>query len=90
MKILKNIGKPYYLQSVHILGTVLKVCRKGSRRVFVGAMKYFRYILMNHEIFFKIFRTNKLRDFDEGICFPDNCCYEMGKIYFYSDRSNGC
>ena len=24
-------------------------------------------------------RTNKLHHFDEGICFPDNCCYENGK-----------
>ena len=22
--------------------------------------------------------TNRLHDFDEGICFPDNCCYENG------------
>ena len=28
--------------------------RRGHR-VFVMAMKYFRHILMNHEIFFKIF-----------------------------------
>ena len=27
----------------------------GGRRVFVGAMKYFRHILKSHEIFFKIF-----------------------------------
>ena len=27
----------------------------GGQRVFVGAMKYFRHILMGHEIFFKIF-----------------------------------
>ena len=29
--------------------------QEGRRRVFVGAMKYFRHILMDHEIFFKIF-----------------------------------
>ena len=29
--------------------------KEGGRRVFVGAMKYFRHILMGHEIFFKIF-----------------------------------
>ena len=27
----------------------------GEQRVFVGAMKYFRHILMGHEVFFKIF-----------------------------------
>ena len=27
----------------------------GVGRVFVGAMKYFRHILMSHEIFFNIF-----------------------------------
>ena len=26
-----------------------------GRRIFVGFMKYFRHILMSHEIFFKIF-----------------------------------
>ena len=28
---------------------------EGDRRVFVGAMKYFRHVLTDHEIFFKIF-----------------------------------
>ena len=46
------------------LGTVDKYVRGSrgwggeggeGRRVFVGVMKYFRYILMCHEIFFKIF-----------------------------------
>ena len=27
----------------------------GGRKVFVGVMKYFRYILMGHEIIFRIF-----------------------------------
>ena len=22
--------------------------------------------------------TNRLNDFDKGICFPDNCCYNIG------------
>ena len=30
-------------------------CTLRARRVFVGAMKYFRHILTGHEIFFKIF-----------------------------------
>ena len=29
--------------------------QEGGRRVFVGIIKYFRHILMGHEIFFKIF-----------------------------------
>ena len=29
--------------------------KEGARRVFVGVMKYFRHILMGHEIFFKNF-----------------------------------
>ena len=29
--------------------------RMGKQRVFVGVMKYFKYILMRHEIIFKIF-----------------------------------
>ena len=29
--------------------------KKGARRVFAGVMKYFRHILMGHEIFLKIF-----------------------------------
>ena len=39
------------------LGTVHWVCRRGGGGLwdFVGAMKYFRHILMGHEIFFKIF-----------------------------------
>ena len=28
---------------------------RGGQRVFVGFMKYFRHILMGHEIYFKIF-----------------------------------
>ena len=28
---------------------------EGGQRVFVGVMKYFKHILMGHEIFFKIF-----------------------------------
>ena len=36
-------------------GTYIKYVGGGDRRVFVGAMKYFRHILMGHEIFFKIF-----------------------------------
>ena len=35
-------------------GPYIKYVR-GEGRVFVGAMKYFRHILMGHEIFFKIF-----------------------------------
>ena len=31
-----------------------------------------------------------LHDFDEGICFPYNDCYENGRSHFYSDHSNGC
>ena len=29
-------------------------------------------------IFSIIVWTNILHDFDEGICFPENCCYENG------------
>ena len=29
-------------------------------------------------IFSAIVWTNRLHDFDEGIFFPDNCCYENG------------
>ena len=38
-----------------INGQYIKYVGGGWRKVFVGAMKYFRYILMGHEIFFKIF-----------------------------------
>ena len=39
------------------LGMYVKVCRRGEegRMVFVRVMKYFRHILMGHEIFLKIF-----------------------------------
>ena len=39
------------------LGTHIKVCGrvKEGRMVFVRVMKYFRHILMGHEIFLKIF-----------------------------------
>ena len=33
-------------------------------------------------IFSIIIWTNKLHDFDEGICFPDNCCNEIGQKTF--------
>ena len=36
-------------------GLYIKYVRGGDQRVFVGVMKYFRQILMGHEIFFKIF-----------------------------------
>ena len=36
-------------------GPYIKYKGGGGQRVFVGAMKYFRHILMGHEIFFKIF-----------------------------------
>ena len=29
----------------------------------------------------RVFVTNSLHDFDEGICFPDNCCYENLEIF---------
>ena len=29
-------------------------------------------------------RTNGLHDFDERICFPDNCCYENGQKTFFT------
>ena len=32
--------------------------------------------------------TNRLHDFDEGICFL--AAMKMGKRHFYSDHSNGC
>ena len=32
-----------------------KVCMRGKQKIFVGLMKYFRHIVMGHEIFFKIF-----------------------------------
>ena len=36
------------------------------------------FVLSNWNIFSVIVWTNKLHDFDEGICFPDNCSYENG------------
>ena len=36
-------------------GPYIKFVGGGGRRVFVGAMKYFRHLLMGHETFFKIF-----------------------------------
>ena len=32
--------------------------------------------LMFDSIFSIIVKTNRLHDFDKGISFPDNCCYE--------------
>ena len=32
---------------------------RGSQGVFVGVIKYFRHILMGHEIFFQIFDVPK-------------------------------
>ena len=32
----------------------------------------------NDSIFSIIVRTNRLHNFDEEICLPDNCCYENG------------
>ena len=29
-------------------------------------------------VFWILVGTNRLHDFDEGICFPDSCCYENG------------
>ena len=53
---LPNSLKEQGLAELIVLWTVHKVCRTGGGwRVFVGVMKYFRHILMGHEIFFKIF-----------------------------------
>ena len=46
------------MKHVKIKGQYIKYVgggRGGGRIVFVGVMKYFRHILMDHEIFFKIF-----------------------------------
>ena len=36
------------------------------------------FVLSNWHKFSVIVWTNKLHDFDEGTCFPDNCYYENG------------
>ena len=36
-------------------GPYIKYVGRGCQRVFVGVMRYFRHILMGHEMFFKIF-----------------------------------
>ena len=62
----QSLLKCFFLQQKYIMfkvlpcrnkmyGTVHYVCRRVGQRVFVGAMKYFRHILMGLEIFFKIF-----------------------------------
>ena len=39
---------------------------------------FFSNIYLFDSIFSIIVWTNRLHDFDEWICFPDNCCYENG------------
>ena len=39
---------------------------------------FLQYLYLFDSIFSIIVWTNRLHDFDEGICFPDNCCYENG------------
>ena len=55
------------------LGTMHKVCTRGSRRISVVTMKYFRNILVYHEIFLKIF------DGPQKICL----CFPFLFFYFF-------
>ena len=41
-------------------GTYINYIGRGGRRVFEEAIKYFRHILTDHEIFFKIFELREL------------------------------
>ena len=36
---------------------------------------YFSALFISLNPFSRIVWTNRLHDFDEGICFPNNCCY---------------
>ena len=38
-------------------------------------MHFFSNLYLFDSIFSVIVWTNRLHDFDEGICFPDTCCY---------------
>ena len=38
----------------------------------------FSNLYLFDSIFSIIVWTNRFHDFDKGICFPDNCCYENG------------
>ena len=40
------------------------------------------YLYLFDSIFSVIVWSNRLYDFDEGICFPDNCCYGNGQKTF--------
>ena len=46
--------------SFNYKGPYIKYAKGGDWRVFVGAIKYFRHILMVHEIFFKIFDRHEI------------------------------
>ena len=50
---------------------------------------FFSNLYLCDSIFSSIVWINRLHDFDERIIFLDYCCYEMDKIHFYSDHSNG-
>ena len=56
---IRNLDKHYkiFKQSARETdkGPYIKYVVRGCQRVFVGVMKYFRHILMGHEIFLKIF-----------------------------------
>ena len=42
-------------KGLYTKGPCIKYVGAGGRKVFAGVIKYFRHILMGHEIFFKIF-----------------------------------
>ena len=61
LKTKREESKKLYNKQRNLCMTLLRkgpyvkyVGREGGQRVFVGIMKYFRHILMGHEIFFKI------------------------------------
>ena len=53
--LLANTMAPFFINTAILLRDRTLSMQEGSRGVFVVVIKYFRHILMGHEIFFKIF-----------------------------------
>ena len=58
----KNYEKDPKLMEIMFFsqGTYINYIGGGGRKAFVETIKYFRHILMDHEIFFKIFELREL------------------------------
>ena len=70
MKIKKNVWCVFTL----ILGSLSLA--NDTRNNFVT--NFLSNLYLFDSILSIIVWTNRLHNFDEGICYPDNCCYENG------------